>query len=279
MNYRVIFSDNGTLNDLSVNLNNYHSGTGSIGVVATQDYIYIGSRYPFNSFYMAFGTANTQASTLSIDYWDGSSWQSAVDVIDQTSGFQQDGLITFVPDKGESGWVLEDTVDRSGNEMVTGLGDVTIYDQYWLRLSLSANLDAGTTIKWVMYKFMVDDDLYSEYPIFNSSTLKDAYESGKTDWEEQIIVGSKLVVDELVRRGLIQSGNQLLDYSKLESPTVPKVAELIFNALGDDYENDRLKARDVFKERSGNKIFNIDLNNNATLDNREIGVRSGHFWR
>lgn len=279
MHYRVIFSDNGTLSDLSVNLNNYHSGTGAIGVVAADDYIFIGSRYPFNSFYMAFGTANTQASTLSIDYWDGNDWQDAVDVVDQTEGFTQDGLITFVPDKGESGWSLEDTVDRSGTEQVTGLGDVTIYDQYWLRLSLSADLDAGTTAKWIKYKFISDDDLYSEYPIFNSSTLKTAYESGKTTWEEQIVVASKLVVDELIRKGLIQSGDQLLDYKKLESPTIPKAAEIIFNALGDDYENDRLKARNIFKERIGNKIFSIDFNNNATLDNKELGVRSGYFWR
>ncbi len=279
MIYRVIFSDNGTLNDLSVNLNNYHSGTGAVGFVAADDYLYIGSRYPFNSFYIAFGTANTQTSTLSISYWDGNQWRSAVDVIDQTDGFKQDGLITFVPDKGQSGWSREDTVNRSGTEQVTGLGDVTIYDQFWLRLSLSADLDAGTTIKWIMYKFIVDDDLYSEYPIFNSSTLKDAYESGKTDWEEQIIVSSKIVVDELIKRGIIDSGNQLLDYKKIESPTVPKVAEIIFNGLGDDYDDDRIKARKNFDNRISNKVFSVDLNNNATLDNKELGVRSGHFWR
>jgi len=279
MHYRIIFSDNGTLNDLSVNLNNYHSGTGAIGVVAADDYLYIGSRYPFNSFYMSFGTANTQASTLSISYWDGNQWRSAVDVIDQTDGFQQNGLVTFVPDKGQSGWSREDTVNRGGTEQVTGLGDVTIYDQYWLRLSLSADLDAGTTLEWIMYKFIVDDDLYSEYPIFNSSTLKTAYESGKSDWEEQIVVSSRIVVDEMIKRGIIDSGNQLLDYKKVESPTIPKVAEIIFNGLGDDYDNDRLKARDSFNNRISNKVFNVDLNNNATLDNRELGVRSGHFWR
>ena len=140
-------------------------------------------------------------------------------------------------------------------------------------------MDVGTDIKWIMYKFASDESLYSEYPIFNSTSLKTAYESGKTTWEEQIVVASRLVIEELTRRGIIESGNQLLDYKKLESPVIPKVAELIFNGLGDDYENDRLKARDIFKERSGNKVFNIDLNNNATLDNRELGVRSGYFWQ
>lgn len=279
MHYRIIFSDNGTLNDLSINLNNYHSGTGAIGFVSADDYLYIGSRYPFNSFYVAFGTANTQASTLSIDYWDGNTWRESVDVVDQTDGFKQDGLITFVPDKGKSGWSREDTVNRSGTEQVTGLGDVTIYDQYWLRLSVSADMDAGTTLKWLKYKFIIDDELYSEYPIFNSSDVKTSFESGKTDWEEQVVVGSGLVVDELIRRGTIESGNQLLDYSKLKSPCVPKVAELIFNSFGDDYNDDRLKARDLFKERIGNKSFNIDLNNNATLDNQELGFRSGYFWQ
>ncbi len=279
MHYRVIFSDNGTLNDLSVNLNNYHSGTGSVGIVAADDYLYIGSYYPFNSFYMAFDTANTQASTLSISYWDGNEWRAAVDVIDQTSGFQQDGLITFSPNKANSGWVYEDTVNNSGSEEITGLGDITIYDRYWLRLSLSADLDAGTTIKWIMYKFISDDELYSEYPVFNSASIKSAYESGKTTWEEQIVVASQLTVDELVKNGVIQSGDQLLDYSKLKSPTVAKVAEIIFNAFGDDYNDDRLKASEVFKQRIGKKVFNVDTNSDAALNRQELKTRSGRFYQ
>lgn len=279
MHYRVIYSDDGTLSDLSVNLNNYHAGTGAIPVVASEDYIYIASYYPFNSFYMAFDTANTQSSALSISYWDGNEWRTAVDVIDQTNGFEQDGLVTFVPDKARSGWVYEDTVNNSGAEEITGLGDVTIYDRYWLRLSLSNDLDAGTTIKWIMYKFISDDELYSEFPVFNSTEFKTAYESGKTNWEEQVVVASQLTVDELVKNGIIQSGDQLLDYCKLKSPCVAKTAEIIFNAFGDDYNDDRLKANDLFKERIGKKVFNVDSNNDAVLNRQELKTRSGRFYQ
>lgn len=279
MIYRIIFSDNGTLNDLSLNLNNYHSGTGLIDFVSAEDFLYLGSRYPFNSLYFAFDTANTQDSELSMSYWDGNTWRNAVDIIDETNGFQQDGLVTFVPDKSKSGWASEDTVNSSGAEQVTGLGDITIYDQYWLRLSVSSDLDIGTTLKWVMYKFINDQDLYSEYPIFNSSTFKTAFEAGKTTWEEQIVLASRLTVDELIKIGVIQSGNQLLDYEKLKTPTTPKVAEIIFNAFGNDYNDDRIKAREIFKERIGNKLFNVDLNNDARLDDKEIKQRTGYFYR
>lgn len=280
MHYRVLYSDNGTLTDFSVNMNKYHTGTSTIAqFVAAQDYLYIGSRWPFNSFYMAFETANTASTTLSIDYWDGNEWQAAVDVIDQTNGFNQDGLITFVPDEGESGWVREDTVQRDGSEQVTGLQGVTIYDQFWLRLSFSSDLDASTSLKWLKYKFISDEDLYAEYPIFNSSTLRDAYESGKANWEEQVVVGSHLVVDELIKNGVITSGNQLLDWSKMESVAVPKIAEVIFNALGDDYDDDRIKARNEFKARSGNKVFHVDYSGDARLNNAELRLRSGHFFR
>lgn len=280
MNYRVIYSDDGTLSDFSVALNNYHAGTGTIAAFnASEDYIYIGSRWPFNSFYMAVSTANTASTTLSIDYWDGNQWQSAVDVIDRTNGLQQDGLITFVPDDSESGWVREDTVRRDGSEQVTGLQGVTIYDHFWLRLSYSNDLDPNTALKWLKYNFITDDDLYAEYRVFNNTSLLTRWQSGKTTWEEQIVTASNLVVDELVKNGVITSGNQLLDWSKMEAVAIPKTAEVIFNGLGDDYDDDRIKARNEFKSRSANKVFHVDFNGDARLNNFELNLRPGHFWR
>ena len=279
MNYRIIFSDNGTLNDFSVKLDNYHAGVESFEFVSADDYLYIGSRFPFNSFYLKFGTLNATVSTPSISIWDGNQWRSTVDLVDQTYGMTQSGYISFVPSKERSGWAQDDTVLNNGNEEIMGLGDVTIYDQYWLRLSLTSDLDAGTTLSWIGHILCQDDDLYSEYPLFNSSTMKSAFESGKTDWEEQRVAASNLLISDLISRNIILNQGQILDVSKLKYAAVCKTAQVIFNSMGDDYKDDAQMAKNEYDLRISNGVLNIDLNNNATLDKDEARFRQGYLFR
>ena len=138
MSYKLIFSDNNSLTDLSTKIKNHRDGEATLPIVASEDYIYIGSRYPFNSIYFKFKTANTNTSAISVSYWEGNLWVDAVEVIDETNGFKNDGYITFVPDKNESSWLREDTVQGDGNtEEVQGLGSLVIYDHFWLRLKLA----------------------------------------------------------------------------------------------------------------------------------------------
>ena len=105
---RIIYSDNSTLSDWGVELNNFHSGTQTFSFVAAEDYIYVGNVVPFNHFYVKMATASVASSTMSVSYWSGSQWRSAVEVIDETGGLTSDGFVTFVPDR-DHGWVNADT--------------------------------------------------------------------------------------------------------------------------------------------------------------------------
>jgi hypothetical protein len=276
---RVIFSDNATLIDHTLNLLNYHSGVGLVDYVATEDYLYLGSNFAFNSFLVKMDTVNTQATTMSIDYWSGSSgWKSVVEIKDETSGLTSDGYVTFVPDKNW-GWNRDDTVNSAGVEEVTGLGNVTIYDQYWIRVSFSVTMDVTTDIAWIGHLFCEDDDIYSEYPIFDDSTLKAQYETGKTTWEEQRVRASDLIVDDLISRGILLTSDQILERRKLMKVCVSKTAELIYKALGDDYNDDRKKAKAEYSERIKQGNFFIDKNNNARVDKKETAVRASILVR
>jgi len=276
---KLIYSDNATLVDLSANVSNYHSGSDAVTFVAAEDYFYLGQRFAFNQFYMKLSALNTASSTMSLEYWDGREWKSAVEVNDRTIGFTQDGKVFFVPDK-QYGWMKSDTVRNNGVEEITGLGDVTIYDRYWLRISFSHDLDADTAIQWMGRLFASDDDLYSEYPMFNNSSLKAAIEAGKTTYEEQRLRATEVCIDNLITKGIISNGNQLLDAEKLKTPITSKTAEIIFSMLGfDEYEDDRKRARNEYTSRLNKDIFNVDLNDNALLDDRETNVRQGRMWR
>jgi hypothetical protein len=282
MNKRVIFSNNGTLEDLTVNLNNYHSGNSTLDFIAAEDKLFIGSRFPFNSIYINVGTANSATSAMTIKYWDNSNFVSSVEVIDETSvggaSLAQSGYITFVPSRNNS-WSREDTVDSKGNEDVTGLGGVTIYDQFWIEITFSADLDAGTQLSWMGDIFCEDADLDSEFPFLARSNVKTRFEAGKTDWQEQRVRASKVLIDDLISSAVINSGDNLLERHKMMPACVMKTAEIVFNAFGDDYQDNKKEARIEYKSRIKKDIFSVDRNEDGMLSVEESRTRQGRLRR
>lgn len=281
MDFRFIHSDNGTLKDYSIEANNFHSGSITLPIV-TDDYVFIGSLFPFNSFHLKVSTANDQPSTMGIQYWNGRGWTSVVEIKDETSTsgntLAQSGRVSFVPDKGES-WNLDDTVLSGGSEQITGLGDVVIYDLYWIRISFSGDLKATTSVSWIGHLFSSDDQLYTEYPLFNNTNLKNSFESGKTSWEEQAVKASQKVIEDLISKGLLLSGNQILDYRKLSTANVQRTASIIFGGMGDSYRDDIAAAMVEYNRAISKGSFHIDQNMNARLDKKESGFLRGGLYR
>jgi hypothetical protein len=275
--HRIIFSDNGLLTDYSTSLVVYHSNAIDLSINHEQDHIYIGSVYPFNSLYFKVSTIASSSIAPTISYWMGSGWQSAIELIDETNGFTGSGYLTWQIHRGKSSWQREDTVDSNEVERVSGLGDVSVYDMYWVKISFGASDDIS--LKWAGHKFITDNDLKVEYPQFGNSTLLAAIQSGKTDWEEQIVRASKLVIEDLVSQRVILSSSQILDRRKLESMTVSKTAELIYTILGDDYVDQRREASIEYARRLKNNQLNVDINNDADLSVQERSFRQGFIYR
>ena len=58
-----------------------------------------------------------------------------------------------------------------------------------------------------------------------------------------------------------------------------KTAEIIFSAFGDDYNDDRTKARNEYMSRIKKGIFDIDKDRDATLSPFEKTIRQGRLHR
>jgi len=280
---RFLFADDGTLTDKTPEVEDYHSGSAVVDVTSSEDAIYIGSRLPFNSLFFDLNVVNTEASVMTVSLWSGNSWEEVAETIDETAlagaCLGASGYVTWVPKKTES-WVMEDTVGSTGNESVDGLGSVEIYDLYWLKLTFSADLTALTEIGWLGPKFCTDADLVGEYTLFGNSTFRANYESGKTDWEKEIILASRLMISDIENKGEIISGDQLLQRRKLLDACVSQTAMVIFKNLGDDYKDDALRAGKEYYARLNKNNYGADKNNNARLDVGEAkGVSTGVFYK
>lgn len=279
---KFIFSDNGTLSDLSYKVEDYHANTVTIDYTTSADYLYVGSEFAFNSLFFDLSTANTASAVMTIEHWDGSSWEAMVDLVDETStggaSWGQSGHVTWTPNK-QKVWQKNDTVKSNGSVEITGLGDVTIYDLYWLRISFDATLDVGTALNWIGPKFCNTNDVDGEYRLLSKSAFKTSYESGKTDWEKEIVLASRLIVEDLKAKESIYSGDQLLERRVFKDVCVSKVAELVFTNLGDDYVDDATRARNEYKSRLNKKNYKADKNNDGRLDKQELGVSTGGLYR
>lgn len=279
MNNRVLYSDNGVLKDFSVALNNYYSLTSTCNYVAGEDYLYIGARLPFNHIYTKLSEVNTADTQMKIECWDGQVWKEVVEIIDETDGFKQSGMIQWTPNRNDC-WSSESTNDKG--EAITGLEDVVIYDKYWVRISFTEDFvpdETDVVIQWMGNIFSFDYDLGSEYPDLARSEVMDAYKSGKASWEEQNVKAAQVIIQDLVDKGVIKEKGQILDWREFTNASVHKVAEIIFNSLGDDYIDQGKAARQEYMSRMSKKTFRVDLNNNAIEEPKESFNECGFMTR
>lgn len=273
---RVLWNDAGTIADLTAALNNYRAVAEGIALAA-DDCLFIGSDLPFNHKYIEIETANDETAALTVAIWSGlgRGWQDAADLIDETEAdgatLGQSGLVQWVP---QSSWILEDS---SG---VAGLEGTKIYDMYWLRLEVSADLKVETAIKYIGHKFCDDADLVGLYPDLKNAGLKAAWASGKADWRDQIFDASEEIVRDLKRSGVIKSPAQLMDPELFRMACVHKSAEIIYRGLGGPRNIEMMReAHKAYKTALDMKYFNVDRSGDGRAQPQERYSGSGVLLR
>lgn len=150
---RVLFSDNGVFTDISLNMLNYGADTSTVAVVAAEDKIYFGRVKPFAAIYVEMGTANTNASTMSVKYYDqdAAAFTNVTNLVDETKGFTRSGFIQFQnPASDISGTVWDTTTVNS-------------VERYWVEITFSASFSAGTALKGMNIVYSDDKDMNRVY--------------------------------------------------------------------------------------------------------------------
>jgi len=275
---RVFYSDNGTLTDLTPDVFKYEPGRAQIDqFVGAEDYIYIANVAPFNHFYLKLDEPlNHTDVVMTLQYWDGNSWANPSELMDETEHFTQNGFVTFTPSRNST-WNIDDTSGTGSS--ITGLTSIEIYQRYWVRLGFSNNLSANARIHYLGQRFCDDEDLYSEFPDLSRSSVLEAFQSGKGDWIEQTVRASDVIIRDLTSQTTIWSKNQILDRDEFRLACVSKTAELIFTSFGDDYEDNRILARQEYKARITNIMSALDRNGNGKLEQNEMKNYSGWLER
>jgi hypothetical protein len=268
INQRVIWSNNGSLVDMSIETNDLFSGTKVIDLTYNQDYIYIGSDLPFNHRYFQISVANAIASVASVDIWDGSTWNPAVDVLDQTAAsgasMAQSGILSWTTDESKS-WVQEKTTEN-----IAALSTLKIYDLHWVRLSWSASWTGTTAISYIGHKFADDNTLTALYPDLGRTAVKTAHTSGKTTWNDQSVLASEMIIAQLRKERILWSGSQIFSWEMFQIAQVHKTAHLVYSSFGEAKKEERDEAKKQYDEAMNQITFpNQDKNADGHLDTTE----------
>jgi len=152
--YLIVFktTDNlETITDYSKEAQDADTGTdvtlSSLDTAANGDYLYVGSHLPFRGVRVDVDSANSNASVLTVNYWNGTSWTSISATDGSASGgatFAQDGNITWtVP----TAWVKATLEEINSPSPSAWSPQIYRNDPfYWTRWQVSAALDSSTTL-------------------------------------------------------------------------------------------------------------------------------------
>lgn len=267
---RVIDSDNGTLTDFSV-ANQEEGTTLPLDLVATEDYIYVGQHFPFNNFWMQVDTVNSVSTEIEIDYWAGrgNGWKSAVDILDGTVTssvpLAKSGVVQFSPQRKYLWHRINDTEDEP---LPSGLETINVFNIYWLRFRYADDLTAATKLKRLAYAFTQTQQLDNLDTQINQ--FQDSFESGKTDWDDEIYTASIQVVNDLRRRGLITHYGQVLRFEDVTMATDLRTLILIYENLGPGFREKLQDARAEYQKTLDLGRLTFDQNQDAFTDRGEI---------
>lgn len=204
-------------------------------VLTASDYLYLGFKQPFTTRYFYFSTVNSNAASLSVEYYDGSDWSSVEDLIDQTDGFTQSGFVSW---RNPGDWQTKEQDPVISSTVAIDL------KLYWLRISVSADLSAGTAIQSILNLFCDETLLRTYYPEIASDSRY--LPPDRTDFLEQMNAAKDMIVRRLKQAQKINDESQVIDITQVEEAAVHATAYLILFPIAED-ESTRQMRDDAYK--------------------------------
>lgn len=195
--------------------------------LTTTDKFYVGFQDRFTTRYFQVGTVNAVVSAVTVKYWNGTAYAAVSDTIDQTSSggacFAQSGFISW---SNEGDWQ---------KVAQAGVPDVELY---WVEITVSVNLTAGTTLGSVLNLFCDDSLVRAYYPELISDTRY--LPTSRTHFLDQYVAAKDYVVLRLTQMKAIKKESQIIDINEIAVAAVHAFAWILLRPIAiDQTQKDR----------------------------------------
>lgn len=236
------------------------NGADYVPVFTTAKALYVGFHGKFASRYFQVGSVpNAATSALTVEYWDGAAWSAVDDLLDQTSvggkTFARSGFISWVNKENWAASSLPNIDD-----------DVELY---WVKITVSADLDAGLALSSILNLFCDDALLRAYFPELLTDT--NYLPTGKSNFLDQYIEAKNLVVLRLKQRKIINQESQVIDINDVSVAATYGAAMIILQAIATSEDTEKLLAiaRKGFDYELNEVDIAVDQNEDGVIDDSE----------
>lgn len=257
--------------DYSQELNDFTDEVVVMSVDPTS-YIYLGFHKPFNQLYLYMTTPNGVKEKFTVEYWDGSSWVSVLNLDDDTKSLTRSGFIKW-----------QEADDNTTIEKNT----INSIENYFYRISPDARV--GIDVKGIGIIFSQDRDLYNTRARLDDSDSRLAVTGKDEDYMNVHLDVVDEIVQEIRREGIkkYQSENDptrlkyyrnitkwdLFDVEevKLAAKNLA-LANIYFNLSDspeDKYFSEAVRFKDYFYKYIDDAMVSLDRNNDGRLQQSE----------
>lgn len=258
----TVFHDaNGVFSDLSYNSFDYSRDSFSLTLTNPTSYLYIGFYKPINSVYIHLTTANTNAATLIMQYWNGSSWTSLSNAHDDTKGLTR------------SGYIMWDRNQTNDTEYT-----VNSTSKFWVRFQPSVTTSA-MTVEGINLIFADDQDLKMEVPEITDTN----HLAGKTSHILTHVAVKNQIIQELRNKDYYKVNQttgvkenltawDILDLNQIKQAAVFLALSKIYFNFSDSDDKYQKKSdwyADKYVKAMAVARLSIDDDNDGQLDDHE----------
>lgn len=236
------------------------------GIAFDEKYIYIAQKFPFNNIFMLLDMANLNSVTskIKIEYWNHAhKWTDGKDVMDFSKGLSRHGLAQFQLDNLFFwDYIMQTDFDDATSSLAPELIGLSINDCYWARISYDVTPVTATSspvvIKAFTYAFTTTEKINGVDP--QAVRFYDTFKTGKTDWLDEILMGSEMFISDLKSSGIIKSAGQIILLDDFVLPCAYRVLEHIYFQMGTAYDGKRGEVKNMYKNfMSGPKTIDEDM--------------------
>jgi hypothetical protein len=256
------------------------------GIDVNTKYIYIAQKFPFNNIFMLMSAlVNTVSSKIRVEYWNhANGWTDAKDILDFTRGLRKHGLVQFQLDNHFSWDCIQET-DGDDLDCPEEIKGKSINDCHWLRFSydvMPINTaavvdDPGTPlvdetaakidvqVKSFTYAFTTSEKVNAVD--VQAKRYYETFATGKTDWQDEILIGSEMMIADLKLSKFIKSAGQIILLDDFVLPCAYRVLEHIYSQMGTAYDDKRGEVKALYREfMKGPKTLDADMDGRIKRD-------------
>ena len=238
-------------------------------VVETSHFFYVGFHGKFAARHFQMDTVNTNSVTLTVKQFDGTSFVAVEDLVDQTSGFTQSGFISW---SNEVSWVANEVVPVTST-------DGEDLKMFWIQISVSSNLSAGTSLFSVLNLFSDNDAVSPLYPELISDTR--FLPSGQTNFLKQHQEAKNRVVRRLNQKRVITDESQIIDVNEVSEAAVHAFADIVLSPISTSEALIIIRddARRNFESELTRVNLGVDKNESGKVSKKERESNQGFIIR